>query len=497
MNMLEHETVIWSINLDRKELAALAKAAGNRFVIRNWTMDNLPTEADQERDDPMLVWVAWRTWLELTGGGAPRPDLAMDKGLDSPQVVLILDGSPSSEQWEQLMNMGFFAVLTQPVSVSALTATLNRAREIHHLYQDILRMTREISLERELLARKTEHLAFINRFLTRATENLDPMAIFATAREDLSMLLPVTLLQGAVWTPNADDAMDVRLFLAQDLAEESRIQWREYLLDNASQIAGLKVAGYTIGHLPGTGEGREIQSPPLPGNVIALPLSDGQETYGCITLASDEHFHLGRDQVQILTSAVRHLGLALKNGLLYSRIKTKADYDGLTRVYNRSFFDETLRKEALRHKRYDQPLSLVILDIDHFKAVNDRYGHQVGDEVLKEVGAMLQDMVRNTDVAARYGGEEFALILPQTDSDQAWTLAERLRARLSRHTFRCGDLRLEITASFGIATLEKGVDMESAEMVRQADQALYLAKANGRNVIFFAQKDAAARNLVQ
>ena len=492
MNMLEQEAVIWGMGLNDQESATLEKAAGGRFIIRNWNLDEPPAEADQEHDDPLLVWISWSTWKHIAGN-AVRPAWT---SLDNPQVVLVLDSAPSPEQWEQLLNMGFFAVLTHPVNTSAITATLNRAREIHHLYQDILRMTREISLERELLARKTEHLAFINRFLTRATENLDPAAIFTTAKEDLSMLLPVKLLQAAVWTPNSDDAMDVRLFLSQDLSEETRIEWREFLLNNAANTAGFRVAGYTIAHLPGSG-GPEPATQPSPGGVIVLPLTDGQETFGCIALASDEHFHLGRDQVQILTSAVRHLGLALKNGLLYSRIKTKADFDGLTRVYNRSFFDDTLRREAMRHKRYEQPLSLIILDLDHFKRINDKYGHQVGDEVLRDVGAMLQDTVRTTDVAARYGGEEFALILPQTDADQAWALAERLRLRVAKHTFRHGDLRLEITASFGIATMDNGADMETAEMVRQADQALYLAKTNGRNMIYLAQPDASARNLVQ
>ncbi len=471
---------IWAIGLDPEELKALKGGARSRYVIVEWSLDNLPAQTDLERHDPMLIWVSWRVWQSIFEG-SPSSSQPLTQA-DTPQIALLLEETPQPEQWQRIMDMGFFTVLTGPLNPTTVARTLARAEEVHVLYQDILRMTREISLERELLARKTEHLSFINRFLTRASENLDPVAILTAACEDLSLLVPISLLHGAVWTTVREDSLDARLFLDQHLDEESRASWIEYLLEQTQHISGRQVAGYTIAPMPG--HVVPEHSLPTSGQVLVMPLTHGQETFGCIALATDKRFHLGRDQVELLGSAIRHLGLAVKNGMLYSRIKTKADFDGLTRVYNRTFFDEQLRKEVMRHKRYEQPLSLIILDLDHFKQVNDQYGHLMGDAVLKEVGAILQDSIRGTDIAARYGGEEFALVLPQTAQDQAWTLAERIRRRIDRHSFRSGDVKLSLTASLGIATMDAREDMETSELVKQADQALYLAKAGGRNMIF-------------
>ncbi|WP_233262274.1 GGDEF domain-containing protein [Vitiosangium sp. GDMCC 1.1324] len=156
--------------------------------------------------------------------------------------------------------------------------------------------------------------------------------------------------------------------------------------------------------------------------------------------------------------------------------------DGLTGVHNHRYFQDRLREEFRRAQRYDDPLSLILIDLDHFKAFNDEHGHQVGDIVLCDVAASLQRSVRETDLLARYGGEEFAILLPRTPLAGALTVAERVWRELgSLHTGPQRSLR--VTASLGVSVFPHHAVNSADQLVRSADQALYLAKSEGRNRI--------------
>ncbi|MCE9667799.1 GGDEF domain-containing protein [Myxococcus stipitatus] len=156
--------------------------------------------------------------------------------------------------------------------------------------------------------------------------------------------------------------------------------------------------------------------------------------------------------------------------------------DGLTGVHNHRHFQERLRDEFRRAQRYDDPLSLILLDLDHFKQVNDRYGHTAGDGVLREVAAALQRGVRETDLVARYGGEEFAVLLPRTHLTGALTVAERVRRELA--LLEVGpDGRLKVTASLGVSSFPHRTVLSPEQLLLTADEALYRAKADGRDRI--------------
>lgn len=164
--------------------------------------------------------------------------------------------------------------------------------------------------------------------------------------------------------------------------------------------------------------------------------------------------------------------LALKN----KELERLAEYDKLTGLYNRRKLDDALAREVIRSERYDRPLSVIIIDIDHFKNVNDTYGHQIGDAVLVESAARLSGTLRTSDTAGRWGGEEFLIICPETTLDTAVVLAERLRADYTAQEFpEAGKL----TASFGVAAHCHG--LQAQDVVHRADQALYRAKNGGRN----------------
>ncbi len=180
------------------------------------------------------------------------------------------------------------------------------------------------------------------------------------------------------------------------------------------------------------------------------------------------------------------LDMALGLYDLYHAAVGEAMTDRLTGVGSRAYFDQRLSEQLDHARRYRHPLTLVMMDVDHFKAINDHYGHPAGDQVLAGVGALLRGSVRLSDVAARYGGEEFALILPFTDTEGAWILADRLRQALQEWTLILSEGLVQVTASFGLAELKE--DMDVAALVAAADRALYRAKHGGRNQVQAAER---------
>lgn len=156
--------------------------------------------------------------------------------------------------------------------------------------------------------------------------------------------------------------------------------------------------------------------------------------------------------------------------------------DGLTGLFNHRYFQETLSNELVKSGRFDHAISILLIDVDHFKQVNDKYGHPQGDVVLKEIAQILKKTIRSYDVPARYGGEEFAVILPHTNATQAHEVAERTRKAVQAHSFsgRSTRQKLKLTISIGVASSPVNAKTK-AELVDRADQALYLAKSEGRN----------------
>jgi diguanylate cyclase (GGDEF)-like protein len=174
----------------------------------------------------------------------------------------------------------------------------------------------------------------------------------------------------------------------------------------------------------------------------------------------------------------------LEKRKIYLKLEEEATVDEKTGLANYRVFYKKLREEWERSERYKLPLSIVMLDLDDFKRVNDSLGHQAGDRVLREFAMLVSGGARGTDLAARYGGEEFAMILPHTDRERAEHVAERIRAAVADFTFLEPDQRLRVTVSAGAATFAPGLQMDSAEqLVAAADRALYAAKSAGKNQV--------------
>ena len=230
-----------------------------------------------------------------------------------------------------------------------------------------------------------------------------------------------------------------------------------------------------------------------PKMVQILPVTFQGAVVGVLLLAAVQS--PDEKQRQLRDMFVAGLGLALRNALTHEEIQRIAVLDGLTGAFNRRFGMQRLKEEYSRAVRQEAPLAVLMVDIDHFKRINDTYGHLVGDRAIKLVVEQIRHVVREGDVIVRYGGEEFMVILPGADSHNAVEVAERLRRRVGETELRQGDQTIHMTASIGVASLPE-IRVESPEdLIECADEALYQAKRNGRNQVVDARLQACSQTV--
>ena len=420
--------------------------------------------------------------LFLSPGRWEKMDQEMRDWLESrnQHLVLVLEDGLQNPEQDYNVSASFLGYLRRPVTRNALKSIRDKAREVQELYNDLHLMAKEIVLERELLTRKNAQLEFLNRILTSTSQTLDLKEILHQTSKEFETLLGTTGLAAIFWSQDKEDLI-AEIYLPEIKSLKTRQKWTGHLLEIVQRFEGSMPRHY---HTVLMEAGRNnLSKPPSHARQIMLPLQAGQKTFGAIILDAKEILNLGKDQVTIINSAARHLSLSLRNALEYKAVKYEAEFDGLTCINNRQHFDKKLRKELKRHQRQGNSLSLIMLDLDHFKALNDTYGHVTGDMVLRKIGEILVDTVRETDFPARYGGEEFVILLPETTEEQAWLLGQRIRQKIGQTEFEVQGKKFSITASLGVASIKPGPLTPKDTLVEQADQALYLSKFNGRNMV--------------
>jgi len=226
-------------------------------------------------------------------------------------------------------------------------------------------------------------------------------------------------------------------------------------------------------------------------SLLILPLVVREDAIGTLAIAAERPNAFGQSVRGTLQVLANQLAVSLANAESVRRLEEMASTDGLTGCLNKRAFLEEIQRKLRSAERFDRQLSLIVTDLDHFKSVNDTYGHATGDVVLKELGAILHRMKRETDAVARFGGEEFCVLCEETDTEGAIQLAERVREAMSQTVFQTEKGPLQITCSLGVATYPQDASTEET-LFDRADKALYAAKHQGRDRVCTAGEPRAA-----
>lgn len=223
-------------------------------------------------------------------------------------------------------------------------------------------------------------------------------------------------------------------------------------------------------------KGRNVKS------FICVPIIAKIKKFGLILIEQDFSNAFDDDKVRLLTVIGQQVGMAMENAELYQEMRELAVRDSLTGTYNRLYLRKRLGEELLKAQMESEELTIVMFDIDHFKKINDTYGHLFGDKVLKHLSDLVNGLIRNTDVFARIGGEEFIILLPNTSLIQAGRMIERIREKIADTVIKDNAVSALVTVSFGISNYPH--DSSSiVDLLRNADNALYVAKNSGRNCV--------------
>ncbi len=263
------------------------------------------------------------------------------------------------------------------------------------------------------------------------------------------------------------------------------IEHSDRLASNERVIAALEKGRTTTIELPLNVEMDAVLAKVQPRYVDVMPIEFKDVRIGTLVLA---RLHpLDEKQRTILTLMRQGLGLAVRNALTHEEIQRIAVLDSLTGIYNRRFGMQRMHEEFARAQRMEAPIGLIMIDIDHFKNVNDTYGHQVGDRAIKLVVKLARTVLREGDILVRYGGEEFMIVLPGASSEDAVAVAERLRHKVAESLLKHGQQQIPLTISAGAASYPEVSATDENQLIALADRALYAAKEGGRNRVVDAR----------
>lgn len=216
-------------------------------------------------------------------------------------------------------------------------------------------------------------------------------------------------------------------------------------------------------------------------SLVFIPLRVGNRVVGMLSVQSHLPWAYDKRRVETVRAIAAYLAIALENSRLFQQIQTLATLDALTGLLNRRRLTERMEEAYLKARRYKHPAGVIMIDVDHFKQINDTCGHETGDHALRAVADVLAAKVRDCDTVGRFGGEEFLVLLPETDLEGARALAERLREAVEAQEIRTPNGQiLRMTASFGVTAIHPG-DSGHEAVLRRADRALYRSKEDGRN----------------
>lgn len=332
------------------------------------------------------------------------------------------------------------------------------------------------------------HIESLEKILAKGSLLLQPAEVLQTFKSFLEVISPYEMAFGHyVELKKLNLLQEVSIKLNAFLDMDSLCQ---FIVDKTAEIfkredGCLYLKDRTTGGMTfrTTTKGKGLKEAAMGRFPISIPLKIEKEEIGEIRLAGgDGKSDLDEMEKQMSPILANQFALALERLRLYESLKERSITDGLTGVFNVRHFHETLGKEIQRARRYQRALSLVIMDIDNLKKINDSYGHLAGDTVLRDIAKLLRETVREADIVVRYGGDEFVVIMPEADKKQAFESAVRILDKVREHRFEVEGGCSGATLSAGVADYT-GENMTESDLLKMADEALYQAKAEGRDRI--------------
>ncbi len=381
--------------------------------------------------------------------------------------VILFTGLGDLESAVQALRLGAYDYLVKAeLRLPDLQAVVDRALERRRLTlanRELLAHLRQA--REELAARRKAELAQIRRIGESLAQPMAPGQLTEGLLNLIWESMPLEVLALLFLDQDSVQTWEGHRCHKEVSPEACRV-FKKWFEETVRQAAGdLPAAGITAPSLP----------PPL--NAIIWEVVKIGKLVGLVAGARQEPFT--PEESELFRIFILQGEAAFKNFLLFEEVKSLAIRDGLTGLYNYRYFWEMLNQQVGQSRRYGWPLSLLFLDVDDFKTVNDTLGHTQGDLVLKSLATYLKNTVRQADILCRYGGEEFVVLLPQTPAEQAEVMADRLREGIAGTPMSPADQEVRITVSIGVAELGPGMD--GAALVKAADAALYGAKRTGKN----------------
>jgi len=378
-----------------------------------------------------------------------------------------------------------------------LGAALIAFNELHSFSQDEVELGQQVSRQIGLAILKAQLLETAQRRATEA-ETLRQAGVVVAATLKLDEAIDRILQQLNRVVPY--DSASVQLLQDDKLvivgqhgfANPDDVLGKHFSItgDNPNSIVIKTRQPYVLGDAPRAYPQFESQAYHIHG-WMGIPLIVQERIIGMLPLDSHQPNRFTHEHVRLASAFAAQVAIAIENARLYEETHRLAITDPLIGIFNRRHFMDLARREHQRARRYNRPLSIIMMDLDHFSGVNDTYGHLIGDQVLRAVALICQDQLRETDIIGRYGGEEFVILLPETPDENVTTdpvshpsikVAERLRKAIENTPIKTNRGDIHITASLGVVELSpEGEGIET--LLDRADQALYAAKQAGRNKV--------------
>ncbi len=332
-----------------------------------------------------------------------------------------------------------------------------------------------LSKVNELLDKKLYELTILNKIGELVAEITDYQKIMENLGDLLSNLLDYSFFSIITFE---EAKVDVNTIVKETISSTYYERIRNDIIQKISKTEKSDIREYIIGDNYFIDSNSDDNFPK--DHIHIKIIGKNKEVSGIILLGSTKQKKFSTEEKNMLQTISNYSFLVVQSAKLYATVQKLSIIDPLTQLYNHGFIIKRLEEEFKQAERYGRELSIIMADIDFFKKVNDTYGHQTGDYVLKIVARIMQESVREIDIVGRYGGEEFLLILPETGKKNTRIIAERIRQRIENQKFSQFLSAFSITISLGVAEYEKKLKLPS-ELIKKADTALYKAKEEGRN----------------